>query len=95
MLELVDVTWTREIRLDLNLNKEMMKGNDADDQPTPIVKLPRAQVCLITIKSKHPSEFSIVVTYNMQSFLDKLNKMSSSNINKHHPETTNSYFRSV
>ena len=28
--------------LKLNLNKEPMKGNDVNDQPTPIVKLPQA-----------------------------------------------------
>ena len=40
--ELVDVAWSREIHMDLNLNKEPMKGNDMNDQPTPIVKLPQA-----------------------------------------------------
>jgi hypothetical protein len=42
MVELVGLAWNREIHLGLNLNEEPMKGNDVDDQPTPIVKLPQA-----------------------------------------------------
>ena len=42
MGEMVDFTWAREIHLGLDLNEEPMKGNDVDDQPTPIVKLPQA-----------------------------------------------------
>ena len=38
----------------------------------------------ITIKSKHPSKFSVVNVMNMQSFMDKLNKMSIFNMNEHH-----------
>ena len=41
MAKLVDLTWGREIHLGLILNEEPMEGNDVDDQPTPIVKLPQ------------------------------------------------------
>jgi hypothetical protein len=41
MVELVGLAWNREIHLGLDLNEEPMKGNDVDDQPTPIVKLPQ------------------------------------------------------
>ena len=43
MLELVDLAWGRKIHLGLNLNEEPMEGNDVDDRPTPIVKLPQAR----------------------------------------------------
>jgi hypothetical protein len=39
MVESVDLAWGREIHLGEDLNEEPMKGNDVDDQPTPIVKL--------------------------------------------------------
>ena len=39
MVELVNLTWGREIHLGLQLNE----CNGVDDQPTPIVKLPQAQ----------------------------------------------------
>ena len=42
MVELVDLAWGRNIYLDLGLNEEPMKGNDMDDWPTPIFKLPQA-----------------------------------------------------
>jgi hypothetical protein len=41
MAESVDLAWGSEIHLDLDLNEEPMKGNDVDDQPTPIVELPQ------------------------------------------------------
>jgi hypothetical protein len=44
---------------------------------------------------EHPSEFSVTEAMNMQSFVDKLSKMSISNTNKHHSNTTNPYFHSV
>ena len=42
MVELVDLAWGRENHLGIDFNEEPMKGNDMDDQPTPIVKLPQA-----------------------------------------------------
>ena len=42
MAKLVDQAWGREIHLGLDLNEEPMEGKDVDDQPTLIVKLPRA-----------------------------------------------------
>ena len=42
MAELVDLAWGREIHLSENLNEEPLEGNDVNDQPTPIVKLPQA-----------------------------------------------------
>ena len=40
MVELVDLACSREIHLGSDLKEELMEGNDVDDQPTPIVKLP-------------------------------------------------------
>ena len=40
--ELVDLTWEKEIHLDLYLNEKPMEGIDVGDEPTPIVKLPQA-----------------------------------------------------
>jgi hypothetical protein len=45
MAELMDLAWGREIHLGLDLNEEPMEGNNVDDQPTPIVKLPQAHWC--------------------------------------------------
>ena len=42
MGKLVDLAWGRELHLGFNSNKETMKGNDVDDQQTPIIKLPQA-----------------------------------------------------
>ena len=42
MAQLVDLAWCREVFLGLDLNEEPMEGNDVDDQPTPIVKIPQA-----------------------------------------------------
>ena len=44
MADLVDLAWGREIHLGLDSNEEAMKGNVVDNQPTTIVKLPRACV---------------------------------------------------
>ena len=54
-------------------------------------------VCPITIKfcSEASLEFLIVDAMHMNYYMIKLNKMSITNINKHHWKTTNSYFRSV
>ena len=41
MVELVDVAWSRETHLGLNLNEEPLKRNDVDYQPILIVKLPQ------------------------------------------------------
>ncbi len=87
MAELVDLAWGREIHLSLDLNEEPMQRNDVDDQPTPIVKLPQAHEyaqLLSIFLVQRPLEFSVVDVMNMQSFMDKFNKMLISNINKHH-----------
>ena len=42
MAELVDLDWGREIHLGLDFDEKKVKGNDVDDQPTPIAKLPQA-----------------------------------------------------
>ena len=39
---LVNLAWGRKIHLGLDLNEELVKGNDVDDQPTPTTKLPQA-----------------------------------------------------
>ena len=63
----------REIHLGLDLNEEPMEGDDIDDQPTPIVKLPQAhEMPMATaIKSKLPSEFLVINVMNMRFFRDK------------------------
>ena len=69
-----------------------------DNQPTPTVKIPQAREyaqLLSNFEVEQPSEFSIIDVTNMQSFMDKLNKMSISNINKHYQKAINSYFCSV
>ena len=48
------------------------------------------QVCTNTIKSKHPLEILSVDVPNMQYLMDNSNKMSISNINKHHQNTIDS-----
>ena len=80
----------REIHLGLHLNEEAIEGNDVDDQPTPIIKLPQAHEyvqLLSNLALGHPLEFSVVDVMNMQSLMDKFNKMLISNINKHHHKT--------
>ena len=42
MAKLVDLAWCREVHLGLDFNEEPMEGNDVNDQPTPLVKLPKA-----------------------------------------------------
>ena len=42
MTKLVDVACSRGFHLGLDLNEELMEGNDVDDQPIPIIKLPQA-----------------------------------------------------
>ena len=93
MVELVDLAWGRKIHSGLDLNKEPMEGNDVDDQPSPIVKLPQACVyaqILTNFAIKHPSKFSVFDVMNMQSFMDKSRKMFISNTNKHHHKSINS-----
>ena len=79
----------------LDSSEEPMKGNDVDDQPTPIVKLPQAceyGQLLSKFADAHPLVFSIVNVANMQSSMNKLIKMSSSNINI---TQIDSYFHSM
>ena len=87
MVELVDLAWIKIIHLGLDLSGEPMEGNDVDDRPTPIVKLPRAREyaqILSNFVVEHLSEFLVIDVMNMQSFMDNLSKMSISNINKHY-----------
>ena len=42
MVEFMDFACSREIHLGLNLHEEPKEGNDVDDQPTSIIKLPQA-----------------------------------------------------
>ena len=87
MAKLVDLAQGREVHLSLDLNEEPMEGNDVDDLPTQELKLPKvheyAQL-LSNFAMKHYLEFLIAVVMNMHSFMDKLNKISNFNINKHH-----------
>ena len=98
MAELVDLTWGKEIYLGIDLNEDQREENDVDDQPTPTIKLPQARddaQLLSNLAMDHPSEFLVVDMMNMQSFMNKLHKMSISNTNKHHQKTINSYLCSV
>ena len=61
-VELVDLTWGREVHLGLDLNEEPMEGNGVDDKLTPIVKLP--QTCeyaqlLSTVVVEHSLSFQL------------------------------------
>jgi hypothetical protein len=70
--------------LGLDLNEEVMEGNDVDDQPTSIIKLPQAceyAQFLSRFAVEHPSEFPFIDVMNMQYFMGKLNKISIFNIN--------------
>ena len=61
-----------------------------DDQSTPEVKLPQAHEyaqLLSNFEVEYPLEFSIIDVMNMQSFINKLNKVSIPNINQHHQKT--------
>ena len=94
MAKLVDLVWSEEFHLGLDLNEEQMNENDVDDQPTPIVKLPQAcdyAQLLWNFVAEQSSEFSIIDVTNMQSFMYELNEISISNINKHHQKTIDSY----
>ena len=87
MVELVDLAWGRQIHLGLDLNEKPMKGNGVHDQPTPIVKLPKAceyAQLLSNFVLEHHSEIAIEDVTNMQSFMYKLNEMLISNANEHH-----------
>ena len=75
-----------------------MKRNDADDQPTPIVKLPQAHKYAQLLSDyvvEHSSQYSTVIVMNLQSFMNLLNKMSISNISKHYEMPIDSYLCSV
>ena len=43
VFELLELAWGREIDSSLILINIQVEGNDVDDQPTPIVKLPQAR----------------------------------------------------
>ena len=69
-----------------------------DVQPTTLVKLPPTREyaqLLSNFTIEHSSDFSNIDVMNMQSFINELNKMLISNINKHHHIMIDSYFRSV
>ena len=74
MADLVDLAWDRKAHMGLDLSEEPLQGNDVDDQPTPIIKLPQAceyVQLLLDFTMEHPSKFSIVNVMNMKSFIDK------------------------
>jgi hypothetical protein len=77
------------------MKTQWTQGNDVNDQPTSIVKLLHAREyaqLLLNFVVKHTSDFSIIDVMNMQSFMDKLNKKSNSNINKHHQKAVDTSF---
>ena len=62
----------REIHLGLDLNEEPTEGNDVDDWPTPILKLPQAREYAQSLSNfavNRPSEYSNIDVTNMQSFM--------------------------
>ena len=70
-VSLVDLAWGREIHLGLDLHEEPMEGDDVDDQPTPIVKLPQAREYdrwLSNLQWSILRSFSVVDVTNMQFF---------------------------
>ena len=73
--------------------------NDVDDHPTPIVELVEAREYALSLSNfgvEHSLKFSTILdVMNMQFFRNILNKISISNINKHHQKTILSYFHSV
>ena len=76
----------------------IVEGDNVDVQPTPIVKLSQVREyaqLLSNFVVEHLLEFLVTNVMNTQSFMDKLSKMSISNINKHHQKAIDSYFRSV
>lgn len=80
----MDFPSSREIHLDLDLIEEPMEWTDVDDQPTPTIKLRQAHECAQALSNfalESSLEFSIIDVLNMQSFMDKMNKMSIFNIN--------------
>ena len=94
--EIVDAKYNMTELVDLN--EEWTEPIDVDDWPTPIVKLPQAckyVQLLSNFVMEHPAEFSVGVVMNMRSFMNILNEMSISNINKHHWKTIASHFCSV
>ena len=94
MAKLVDLVWGREFHLGLDLNEEKMNENDVDDQPTPIVKLPQARdyaQLLYNFVVEQSLEFPVLGVMSMQPFMDALNKISISNINKQHQNMVDSY----
>ena len=80
----MDSALDKEVHLGLDLNEEPMKGNGVDDRPTSIIKLSQAREYVQLLSSfamDHSSEFIVAHVINI---MDKLNKMSISNTNKHH-----------
>ena len=62
------------------------------------MKLPQAREyahLLSNFAVEHPLKLSVIDVMSIQSLMNELNKMSISNINKHHQKTLDSYFRSV
>lgn len=68
--------------------RKLMKGDNVDDQPTPIAILPlRMPNCYETLRwivFLEFLEFLIAFGMNKQSLMGKLSRMPFANINKHH-----------
>ena len=63
MVEVVDLSWGRDVHVGLDLNEEPIEGNDVNDQPTPIVKLPKAREYAHLLSNfivEHSLEVSVV-----------------------------------
>ena len=90
----MDLAWGKEIHLSLDLNEEPMEGNNVDDQPTPIMKLPQAREyaqLLSNFTLEHPLELSIINVINMQYWA----RCQFSTSTKHDQKAIESYLCSV
>ena len=70
MVDMVDLAWGRDVHVGLDLNEEPIEGNDVDDQPIPIVKLPKAHEythLLSHFAVEHSLEFLVLHVMKMQS----------------------------
>ena len=88
MVALVDLAWVRELHMGFRIsNEESMEGNDVDDQPTPIVRLPQAGgLAQLILKYCRGTSFEALSFRcdELQPSMDKLCKMPLSHFSKTH-----------
>jgi len=99
MVELVDLAWGRENHLSIEFQWRA-NGGKWCGWPTNTNNQTSSSLWVCPTTMKICSVASSLGVFSCRCdehaiFYDKLNKMSISNINKHHQKTINSYFRSV